>query len=360
MNTHWAPVFLAAVFLGLQTAHADDACQQWHHDWAAFKSAYYDSSGRIIANADAQTHSEAQAYSLFFALVANDRTHFDHLLRWTDIYLAGGRLGQRLPAWLWGKREDGSWGVLDDNSASDADILLAYTLGEASRLWQQPEYGVLARAIARSILRDETRMLPGLGLLVLPGREGFSGPPWKLNPSYYPTFALRRLAALHSSDWKSILQSAYAFLERAAPNGIQPDWIWYDKRGVFEPTKGSYDAIRTYLWAGMDRSTKGADLAARLQPFYLLADRLGHVPESVDPLTLQASGRGSTGFVAAANTGRRRQDRPYDYPSKHSEGYYTQSLSLFGMGFGTTYEIGSTGELIPAWSVPVRCIATTG
>lgn len=356
MNRHWAPVLLVSVFLTLNAARAQDACSQWQHDWAAFKAAYLDSTGRIIANAEVQTHSEAQAYSLFFALVANDKTHFDRVLRWTNVHLAGGKLDQRLPAWLWGKHEDGSWGVIDDNSASDADILLAYTLGEASRLWQRPEYGVLAKAVAQNILRDETRVLPGLGLLVLPGRVGFSGPPWKLNPSYYPTFALRRMAALHSPDWKTILQSAYALLAIAAPRGIQPDWIFYDKRGVFAPTTGSYDAIRTYLWAGMDSSKEGAELIARLQPFYLLADRLGYVPETVDPTTLQAAGKGSTGFVAAANTRLRRQGRPYDDPSKPSQGYYTQSLALFGTGFKTVYDIGATGELIPAWSVPTLCL----
>ena len=40
----------------------------------------------------AQTVSEAQAYGLFFALVANDRPSFEKILKWTENNMAGGDL----------------------------------------------------------------------------------------------------------------------------------------------------------------------------------------------------------------------------------------------------------------------------
>jgi endo-1,4-beta-D-glucanase Y len=355
MKRNWTfLLFLWALgFLG--PAGAGAGCQQWQDDWAAFKSAYLQPDGRIIANEKGQSHSEGQAYSLFFALVANDRALFDTILNWTDSNLAHGRLDQRLPAWLWGKREDGSWDVLDDNSASDADLLLAYTLGEASRLWHRPDYRALADAVAQHVLRDETRALPGLGLLVLPGKVGFSGPPWKLNPSYYPAFVLRRMATLHPPEWKKIQHTAYRLLALAAPKGIEPDWLYYDKRGVFGRTKGSYDAIRTYLWAGMDTSTEGDELLARLAAFSQLADQLGHVPESVDPLTLQTEGTGPSGFDASIAAMLKRQGHEMVRPTAGDTGYYTQSLSLFGTGYMTAFAIGPTGELFPAWVTQPSC-----
>ncbi|MEK9939779.1 MAG: glycosyl hydrolase family 8, partial [Methylotenera sp.] len=77
------------------------------------------------------TTSEGQAYALFFALVANDQPQFERLLQWTQLNLAQGNLATNLPAWHWGQKADGSWGVIDGNSASDADIWIVYTLLEA-------------------------------------------------------------------------------------------------------------------------------------------------------------------------------------------------------------------------------------
>jgi hypothetical protein len=92
-----------------------------------------------------------QSYGLFFALVANDHERFDRLLHWTNNNLAGGDLGTRLPGWLWGKTPGGQWQILDQHSASDADLWIAYSLCEAGRLWRQPLYGALGRRMLARI-----------------------------------------------------------------------------------------------------------------------------------------------------------------------------------------------------------------
>ena len=47
--------------------------------WESYKAQFYDRAGRIVDHDDGdRTTSEAQAYGLFFALVANDRA----LLLW--------------------------------------------------------------------------------------------------------------------------------------------------------------------------------------------------------------------------------------------------------------------------------------
>ena len=67
--------------------------------WSRYASRFIAWDGRVIDfSAQDHTTSEGQAYALFFALVAGDRTRFDRLLRWTDDNLAGGALGDRLPA----------------------------------------------------------------------------------------------------------------------------------------------------------------------------------------------------------------------------------------------------------------------
>ncbi|MEQ1590835.1 MAG: cellulose synthase complex periplasmic endoglucanase BcsZ [Thiobacillaceae bacterium] len=357
MKTGAALILFIGVLAVSSSVQAKSECQEWQLHWRTFRQNYISPEGRVYADEASRSHSEGQVYSLFFALVANDPALFETILHWTQIHLAQGKLNERLPAWSWGRREDGTWGVLDDNSASDADLLLAYILGESSRLWHKPGHAALSKSVAHNILRDETRFLPGLGLLVLPGKTGFSGPPWKLNPSYYPAFALRRLAALQSPEWKKILESSYRLLAMAAPNGIEPDWVFYGDQGMYGQTKGSYDAIRTYLWAGMDHSTQGRAFTARVQPFFQLVDRLNHVPESVDPLSLHVEGIGSAGFQAALGSVMKKQGRKIGSPAVPSgASYYAQALSLFGTGYQATYAIGTSGELIPVWARKKTCL----
>src|SRR5262245_48780456 len=117
------------------------SAQEFPPLWRSYTAAFMDDQIRVIdRDASDRTTSEAQAYAMFFALVANDRARFDSLLHWTELNLASGDLAAHLPAWLWGRRPDKEWGVIDANSASDADVWMAYTLLEAGRAWGQSRY----------------------------------------------------------------------------------------------------------------------------------------------------------------------------------------------------------------------------
>jgi len=164
-------VCLAAFVAGADARGATD--KTWFL-WDVYKSHFMASDGRIVDwNSEDRTTSEGQAYALFFALVANDRASFALVLNWSQNNLAKGSLQENLPAWLWKRTATGEWGVVDDNSASDADLWMAYTLIQAGRLWQEPSYSALGRTIAQHIADDEVVALRGNGLLLLPGRKGF-------------------------------------------------------------------------------------------------------------------------------------------------------------------------------------------
>jgi endoglucanase len=182
----WRPLLLAFSLLVSVSTPAAAPCADWPA-WSAFRDSLLRDGGRIIDPSDprAITTSEGQSYALFFALVANDRADFDHLLDWTNTHLAKGNLGARLPAWLWGKPAHGEPTVLDDNSASDADLWIAYTLIEAGRLWHEPCYSTQGQLLAKHLLQGETADLPELGATLLPGALGFTPAPdtWRLNPS---------------------------------------------------------------------------------------------------------------------------------------------------------------------------------
>jgi endoglucanase len=327
--------------------------------WETFKRAFVTADGRV-AEAGGRTVSEAQGYALFFALVAGERELFERLLRWTEDNLAAGDLTARLPAWHWGRTDDGRWGVLDANAASDADLWIAYALGEAGRLWRQRRYVALASLLAERVLREETAVLPGLGLTLLPGPQGFAQATaegrrrWRLNPSYLPLPLLRWLAARSgSADWRAVLASSLAVLQGSAPQGIAPDWAAYVAQGeggrfdlASQPADdraGGYNAIRVYLWLGLTspQDPARAALLQRYAPMAELVQRQGVPPEAVDPLSLQVQGIGSSGFSAALlpflqALGRpaalRQQQARLQARPVAADAYYDQALALFATG----------------------------
>ena len=132
---------MAVAMLGVKSAGAKSDCapDAWPL-WRAFTTRFIQPDGRVLDASTPQRHSssEGQSYGMFFALLANDRARFESLWRWSIDNLFGGTLKGRLPAWWWGRAPDGSWRVLDGNSASDADLWFVYALAEAARLWNQP------------------------------------------------------------------------------------------------------------------------------------------------------------------------------------------------------------------------------
>lgn len=351
--------------------------------WETFRDTYVSADGRVVDAAGTppqRSVSEGQAYALFFALVADDRDGFARVLRWTENELAAGDLTTHLPAWLWGRRADGSWGVLDDNAASDADLWLAYALAEAGQRWHVRHYRVLAQLFGRVIRRDEVHVLPGLGATLLPAPRGFDDAPgqYRLNPSYVPLQLLRGLdRAQAGAGWARLLPSSRRLLLESAPSGFAPDWTRYDTaRGFMHDEKserdgydGSYDAIRVYLWAGMldagdpDRAT----LLARYRPMADATAKAGAPPEYVRSGDGAQRGTGNAGFSAsllpllraldmnAALTAQRQRVAATDIGTR-ADAYFANVLTLFGRGWDEGwFRFAADGRLL--LRDPQRCEA---
>ena len=177
--------------------------------------------------------------------------------------------------------------MLDANSASDADLWIAYNLLEAGRLWKSRRYQTLGTLLLQRIGREEVADIPGLGLMLLPGKVGFVAEDrWRLNPSYLPPQLLARFAALNG-PWRAMRQVNQRLWLDTAPHGFSPDWVvWRVGAGwqpdTVKPNVGSYDAIRVYLWAGMlaDDDEHKAALLERFQPMAQLTAKQGVPPEN--------------------------------------------------------------------------------
>lgn len=353
-------------------------CAPWTA-WERFKTRFISGDGRVIdrAHADQRTVSEGQAYAMMFALIGNDRGMFDLLLRWTQNNLARGELTKNLPAWIWGKRKDGNWGVIDPNAATDADVWLAYALLEASRLWSEPAYRAQADALIALIAQHEVMDLPRLGPTLMPAPHGFVLPDrYRLNPSYLAPQPLRRLAAVTGDTlWTAVLASSRRVLLEAAPRAAAGDWVeWRPLRGFLPDEKtggvGSYDAIRVYLWIGMldARDPDRRDLLAHYLPVSALFAADGRPPEHIDIARGSSSGSGPGGFsacflpffTAAGDYGRVAQQKIHlaAQIAPDDKRYYDQVLRLWGEGWGAgRYGFAADGTLWTAWSG--RCRGST-
>lgn len=405
--------------------------------YQTFLDRFLQADGRVIDPSVPQMHttSEGQSYGMMFALVANDPATFDRLWRWSVANLAGGDIASRLPAWQWGLKPDGTWGVLDPNAASDADLWYAYALLEAGRVWKRDDYLRDARTLMTRVAREEVADLPGLGKMLLPGPMGFqrggpsasavagsaphggapngaaanggtanggaangaaahgAGPNgsgtaggaaltpilWRLNPSYMPVPVLRRLAAEdRQGPWAAIASATAKLVMQSSPKGYVPDWVGYAVTPdtpvgavVVDPDKGdigSYDAIRTYLWAGM---TPPADplagpLLRALAGMTAGTQPSGVPPESARALTGAVQGAGPVGFSAAllpyftANGQPRllaaQRDRVQAQffnpalPPQAMPRYYDYVLGLFGTGWAEQrYRFLTTGKIQLRW-----------
>lgn len=361
---------IGTMLLATTVACSATPSQSWPA-WNGFKSAFVSDDGRVIdrSQEDLRTVSEGQSYGLFFALVAQDRKAFDAILEWTENNLSAGDLGKRLPAWIWGKQGD-SWGVIDANSASDADLWIAYALLEASRVWCIPDYADKARALGELILSKESIEVSGLGLSILPGHTGFvlDNGAVKLNPSYVPPFMMARFASAWADDtrWAQAYLASQKLLLDTGKTGSYPDWVLYNNGEMSLPEdeqRGDYDAIRNYLWIAMssenDPTTEA--LLKQLSPLAALLLKRQNMPEWFEPLGEKFSvDRGPAGFQAAMAPFLQAIGMPelakkfHTHSLKNSNreawlkyGYYNGALSLFAQGYmDRLYEFNSLGELL--------------
>ena len=364
------PVMMEGMTAGLTTQGVLALPSDWA-GWQRFSRRFITPEGRVVDRTfGAKTTSEGQSYGLFFALVAGDRRRFEQIRRWTAAELAGGELGERLPGWLWARREDGTWGLKDANSAADADLWLAYTLLEAGRHWQEPRYTAQGRALLVSIASREVVELDGGRALLLPAPSGFDlgGSRYRFNPSYVPGFLFQALNDYDpAGPWERVWATYQELAPQMFPAGVAPDFCIVDRQGrVFVDREtaavGSYDAIRVYLWAGLSPAGP-RNVLPLLRGLVPLLQEYGSPPEKLDAVTGRAtaidfsppgfqgamlpylSAVGATEILA----GQQRLVAAYTLAANLGAAtqYYDEALILFGAGWQERrYRFDEAGHLV--------------
>ena len=368
-------LLLFIVLSGCSGAGSPPVAAQSCDWWASYAKQFIQQDGRVVEYSQKnRTTSEAQAYALFFALVANDKRKFEAILKWTENNLAKGDLSKNLPSWLWGKNEKGQWGVNDVNPASDADLWLAYTLIQAGRLWHVAKFKSLGEAVLGNVEQYETVKIPAVGSVLLATTKNTLANDlvWRLNLSYTPVQLLRFFSIYKpTGPWASMLDSTEKMVARYSVKGLIPDWIMYERNKerlyLDDSSMMSYDAIRVYLWAGMldgDEPLR-SNIVPHLSGITKYLENGGHIPAEVNLLTRRAARSFPVGFAAAVlpllkseNFSSAYQEESKWLKSKMKKCllgitplYYNNSLAMFSYGWEAgAFSFGLAGELQVPWS----------
>lgn len=252
----FAVIFILSLFIVYPCFAENNELQT---SWTFYKSVFINNDGRVIDyEKKSITTSEGQSYALLRAVMINDKPTFEKVYKWTKNNLK--RDNDNLFAWLWGEK-DSNYGQIDDNSATDSDIDIAFALIIASRKWGDSYYLKEAKKIITDIWKHETVLINNKRILTA-GYNQAQKEVIDVNPSYFAPYAFRLFAMYDNNDWNKLINDNYELLEKvinSTQSKLPPDWLTIHKsNGEFyldkDSTKSdfSYDAVRLFIRIYLD------------------------------------------------------------------------------------------------------------
>ena len=235
-----------------------------------FLNGYVDPDGRVVRrDQGGDTVSEGQAYALLIAAAVGDGVVFDRVWEWTREHLMQPNA---LPAW----RIDAKGAIPDTQSASDADMLIAWALLRDTGPNRQNHHAA-GLAIADAVLKHEV-------VITAAGAPVLVAGPWAVNKravnvSYWSSVVFDDLARLTGSPaWSAMADQVSPMLDELTQGGalLPPDWAHLgdshlqpssSPQGVASSpsTRPQYglDAQRAVVWSAVDCRRRADNDAAR-------------------------------------------------------------------------------------------------
>ncbi|WP_100499008.1 glycosyl hydrolase family 8 [Geodermatophilus chilensis] len=214
----------------------------------AFLTGYVDEDGRVVrSDQGGDTVSEGQAYAMLVAVGLGDAETFESVWIWTRENL---QRPDGLLSWRWA---DGA--VVDESSASDADLDAARALVLAGGQFGRPEYTTAGLDLGRAVLDLET-VQTAAGRILIAGQWATTAP-YPYNPSYASPGATAVLAeASGDPRWTELAVGSRAVTRSLLDQApLPPDWAQVHADGRVEAMPGAmgrgqsvrygYDATRT-------------------------------------------------------------------------------------------------------------------
>lgn len=230
--------------------------------YEAYKKNFMTDDGRIIDyDKNNITTSEGQSYIMLRSIIMNDKPTFDLAYRWTKNNL---QRSDYLFSWLWGESPNGEYKTLDENTAADADVDIAFALILAYERWNDTQYLQDAQNIINSIWNNETRRI-GSYLVLMPGVNQTKDEKIEINPSYFAPYEFRffqKYDEMH--DWNALIDSSYYYLNQSmakTETHLPPNWFSIENGQITlkdsERSDFSYDAVRVFLRIYVDYMRTG-------------------------------------------------------------------------------------------------------
>lgn len=231
-----------------------------------YKNDFMTKDGRIMdPEKNNITTSESQSYIMLRSLAMGDKKTFDLTYKWSKDNL---QRKDKLFSWLWGENPKGEYKILDENSASDADIDIAFALLLAYETWDENHYLQEAVPIIKSIWNNETKQI-GSYIVLMPGVKQTQSEKIEINPSYFAPYAFRFFQKYDdANDWNCLIDSSYYYLNQViskTQTRLPPNWFLIEdaQNGgqiVLEDSPRSdfsYDAIRVFIRVYLDYLKSG-------------------------------------------------------------------------------------------------------
>lgn len=188
-----------------------------------------------VMKARACTVSEGIGYGMLIACFQNDVETFNRLWNYSRGFRVNNK--QNLMPWI---TKSFSFDVLDNSSATDADLDIAASLIIMSLKTGNQEYLADALVIAKAIWDEEidptTLTIMSGNTSMWNGRNGAI----TYNLSYFSPVAIRLFAAYDtdaSHNWTGVLNNMYSYMQQmqAAGTGVFPDWSLANLTSVNPP-----------------------------------------------------------------------------------------------------------------------------
>jgi len=304
----------------------------------AFLTSYVRENGRVVrTDQGGDTVSEGQAYAMLVAVGLDDADTFARAWGWARDNL---QRPDGLLSWRWA---DGR--VVDESSASDADLDAARALVLAGEQFGRPEYTAAGLDLGRAVLDLET--VPTAAGRILTAGQWATTEPYAYNPSYASPGATAVLAAASGDPrWTELAEGSRAVtaaLLSQAP--LPPDWAQVRADGTVEAMPGAmgrgqsvrygYDATRTPIrFAESCDPADRALAAAVVEPLDRGGDSaeldLGGSPVAPGESVVAAAGQAAA-VAAAGDAGRAVEELvDADHLAQSAPSYYGAAWAALG------------------------------
>ncbi|MBV9164627.1 MAG: hypothetical protein JO342_00575 [Solirubrobacterales bacterium] len=227
-----------------------------------FLARYVTTDGRVIRHDQGgDIVSEGQAYAMLIAEAADQQALVRTIWSWTAAHL------QR-PDGLFAWHATGSGQIEDPQSATDADVLIAYALLRYTGPRQAALHGA-GRRVAKAVIANESVTLADGSPVLVAGPWAKSKPAPTVDPSYLMPGVFDALARFTGDErWKGAATASVQLIRRLTDNGGRLPSDWSALSGgqlvpIPQPGGGAgiqygLDAARVPIWfaTACDRSAR--------------------------------------------------------------------------------------------------------